>query len=544
MRDNTEIKNAIRKWLKTNPIKTPFLNISLSGELGEGGTAIVFESGNCPDLAVKVLAEPIRTPPTDRYCRFLDEYWRTVTLPPNDCVVRLFHFGEVGIGENQLPYIVMERCQETLDKRYKASPLRSLDEFQKLLDRLLMALDFIHSKGIVHRDIKPKNLLFRANDQLVIADFGIQWFEDELLPRQAETRNDDRLANFGFSAPEQSRPSKDNPPAPRMDLFALGQTLYYCVTGTTISGTGHKRLADVNIDLSPFDPIIDKLVANEPLERFQSVADVQAYLERQKQEEASNSWYFGLEEQFSEMERQTNEFSRRISSTKLAPRVFTRLTNPTEVDLLLEALATDCQSYELWWRYAYLHPEVLSNHEVQGMDDNHNSINEFRKLQNDTWLINGFEIQVAEACICRDRNYKWRHFVVLQLKPMPPFFPKASGSSDNSYTTQAGYAQGQYVPFDLYDLYENPADNLVMLDGREIDLSAPDSNRRTRFLKTAFMFLAPCLSVIIHPESDPYFRAAATELCRLGRIEEEALASLYGLNPKRAPLPDYIKFSL
>lgn len=63
-----------------------------------------------------------------------------------------------------------------------------------------------------------------------------------------------------------------------MDIYALGQILYYCVTGRTIKGSGYHLMSETAPALSNYDLLIDKMVRQEPSERFQSVAEIELFL--------------------------------------------------------------------------------------------------------------------------------------------------------------------------------------------------------------------------------------------------------------------------
>ena len=67
-----------------------------------------------------------------------------------------------------------------------------------------------------------------------------------------------------------------------MDLYALGQTLYYCVTGQVIRGTEYPRFSQVAPALSQYDALIEKLVRHEPADRFRSVQDVRQFIKEQQ----------------------------------------------------------------------------------------------------------------------------------------------------------------------------------------------------------------------------------------------------------------------
>ena len=66
------------------------------------------------------------------------------------------------------------------------------------------ALSHLHSNQIIHRDLKPKNVFFdKSINEYVIGDLGIAHFSDDVFERESKTKPSERMANFGFSAPEQ-----------------------------------------------------------------------------------------------------------------------------------------------------------------------------------------------------------------------------------------------------------------------------------------------------------------------------------------------------
>ena len=151
-----DIKNRILAWIKRyRKVESEFGEIAIGEKIDEGGTALVCACDFAGGTAVKFLAESVSAQST-RYKRFLGEYVNLVRLVPTGVVVPLYYFGAQDIGDDvRVPYIVMECCVETLDRRYRQSKLANRTEFRALLERLLMSLEVIHASGIVHRDVKP-----------------------------------------------------------------------------------------------------------------------------------------------------------------------------------------------------------------------------------------------------------------------------------------------------------------------------------------------------------------------------------------------------
>jgi eukaryotic-like serine/threonine-protein kinase len=192
--------------------------------LGRGGMASVYLARDEElerSVAVKVLAEHLADQP-DFHDRFLREARLAAQLShPN--VVQVFDVGE----EDGSPFIVMECVEgstlaDELQERGRLDP----DEVVDLALQICGGLEHAHAAGLVHRDIKPQNLLLRPDGTVKIADFGIA--------RAAETT---RLTQMGsvmgtaaYLSPEQALGEEVTAAA---DLYSLGCVLYELLTGRT-----------------------------------------------------------------------------------------------------------------------------------------------------------------------------------------------------------------------------------------------------------------------------------------------------------------------
>jgi serine/threonine protein kinase len=192
--------------------------------LGRGGMASVYLARDAElerPVAVKVLAEHLADQP-DFHNRFLREARLAAQLShPN--IVQVFDVGE----EEGKPFIVME-CVEgaTLADELKERERLEPEEVVDLALQICGGLEHAHAAGLVHRDIKPQNLLLRPDGTVKIADFGIA--------RAAETT---RLTQMGsvvgtaaYLAPEQALGEEVTASA---DIYSLGCVLYELLTGRT-----------------------------------------------------------------------------------------------------------------------------------------------------------------------------------------------------------------------------------------------------------------------------------------------------------------------
>ncbi|MGZ3585466.1 MAG: serine/threonine-protein kinase, partial [Ktedonobacterales bacterium] len=194
-----------------------------------GGMAEVYRARDLAlgrEVAVKVLPASLATDP-GYVERFRDEARRVATLDhPN--VVPVYHYGE----EHGLLYLVMPILKESLRDRMAREGVLAPSEAGRIVVQVAAALDAAHNHGIVHRDVKPENVLLNAEGKAHLTDFGISR-EMEFLRKTGNART---LAASGlpvgtpeYMAPEQLRGGEVDQ---RADIYALGAVLYELLTGT------------------------------------------------------------------------------------------------------------------------------------------------------------------------------------------------------------------------------------------------------------------------------------------------------------------------
>jgi hypothetical protein len=126
------------------------------------------------------------------------------------------------------------------------------------------------------RDLKPENILIHGTGVPVVADFGIAHFEQEELYTAVETRDNERLANFQYAAPEQR--IRGRAVDQRADIYALGLMLNELFTGELALGSNPRRIASVAPDVAYLDDIVDSMIRQVPDERPASVDRVKQLL--------------------------------------------------------------------------------------------------------------------------------------------------------------------------------------------------------------------------------------------------------------------------
>ncbi|MBW2523453.1 MAG: protein kinase [Deltaproteobacteria bacterium] len=202
-------------------------------------------------------------------------------------IVRYIAHGRTPAGQL---YLVMEWLEgESLSQRLKRVPL-ALDDCITLGTRVAEAIAYAHQRGVVHRDLKPGNLLLvdREINRLKLLDFGLARLS---AGGAALTRTGAMLGTPGYMAPEQARGEKTIDT--RTDVFALGCVLFRCITGRTVFRGDDllavlaklvledaPRLSEFRPDIPPdLDELMARMLARNPEERPTDGATVLAALE-------------------------------------------------------------------------------------------------------------------------------------------------------------------------------------------------------------------------------------------------------------------------
>jgi serine/threonine protein kinase len=254
--------------------------------LGRGGMAEVYDAIDerlGRSVAVKVLRPELAANPAIRR-RFESEARAAARLShPN--VVAVYDTGE----DAGTPYIVMERLPgETLADRMAAGPVE-VGWLRRVAGDVLAALAAAHAAGIIHRDIKPGNILTAPDGGAKVADFGIAK-SVEADGTGAETATNMLVGTPAYLAPERI----DGRPATfRSDLYAVGVVLYEALTGrkpfagATPLAVAHAvrsgvvtPIADLRPDLDPtLAAVVNRAMAPAPERRFATAAEMRAALE-------------------------------------------------------------------------------------------------------------------------------------------------------------------------------------------------------------------------------------------------------------------------
>src|SRR5581483_1201673 len=245
--------------------------------IGAGGMAAVFKAYQ-PTLdryvAVKVLPAYHARDPV--FVKRFEQEARSVAKLAHPNIVQIHDFGE----QDNISYIVMEHVDGgTLKDRLKRA--LSVPEAADFIIQAAEGLDCAHRNGIVHRDVKPANMLLRRDGYLLLSDFGIA----KILEGTTNlTRVGTGIGTPQYMSPEQGM---GQPVDRRSDIYSLGIVMFHCLTGRvpfTADSPLTITVKHVNEPLPvermvaegvppPIMQVVQKMTAKQPHERYQS-ADV------------------------------------------------------------------------------------------------------------------------------------------------------------------------------------------------------------------------------------------------------------------------------
>jgi serine/threonine-protein kinase PpkA len=248
--------------------------------IGEGGMSRVYlasrESDDEP-LVVKILRSEILSD-KKALARFLEEY----SLIEH---IRSRHVARIhshGLSEEHA-YLVMEFFEGgDLHKRMDGRALQA-DDALRLFRELMFALGDIHEKGILHRDLKPQNMMFRADGSLALVDFGIA----KHIDAADRTGHGEILGTPRYMSPEQVQGRVLDL---RTDIYSAGVLLYQMLTGQHMfDGETAIEVAMHHVNtpppqlpesLEPYQRLLDKLVEKDRDARFRNSDEVIGFLSR------------------------------------------------------------------------------------------------------------------------------------------------------------------------------------------------------------------------------------------------------------------------
>ncbi len=255
------------------------------GKIGSGGMANVYLAQDLileRQVAVKMMSLTFNEDEeSDNLRRFQREALSTTELiHPN--IVNIYD-----VGEGERPYIVMEYVEGTDLKKYiqENHPI-PYSKVIKIMSQILSGISYAHRNGVIHRDIKPHNILIDKEGTVKITDFGIA----VALSQNSITQTNSILGSVQYISPEQAR---GNMVTKQSDIYSLGIVLYEMLTGVVpFEGESAVSVAlkhfqspipslrefDTRIP-QPLENVVLRAAAKDAKDRYGSVSEMQADLE-------------------------------------------------------------------------------------------------------------------------------------------------------------------------------------------------------------------------------------------------------------------------
>ncbi len=247
------------------------------GPLGKGGMATVYRAYQPAldrEVAIKIIAEQFATDVTfvERFRREA----RAVARLRHPNILAIYDFGE----ENQLFYLVMELIDgPTLKDQMHGQPM-PVDKALDYIKQIASALDYANKNGIIHRDVKPSNVLLDNSGRAVLSDFGIA----KMAASNTQLTNTGTgIGTPDYMSPEQAMGEELDA---RSDQYSLGVMLYELLTGRTpftgdtpiavVMGHVSKPLPPANL-INPQIPlsvekVLEKALSKKAVDRYESTA--------------------------------------------------------------------------------------------------------------------------------------------------------------------------------------------------------------------------------------------------------------------------------
>jgi len=263
----------------------------LDGIVGRGGMAEVFRARDIRldrVVGVKTLRDDLARDQTFQ-ARFRREAQSAASLN-HPSVVAVYDTGEDMVGTVPVPYIVMEfvdgrTLRDLLRDDRRLLPERALE----ITDGVLRALDYSHRNGIVHRDIKPGNVMLTRAGEVKVMDFGIARAVADSQMTMTQTAQ--VIGTAQYLSPEQARGERVDA---RSDLYSTGCLLYELLTGRPpFTGDSPVAIAYQHVKEEPVPPsqidpevppwadaIVLKAMRKDPADRYQSAGEMRNDIQR------------------------------------------------------------------------------------------------------------------------------------------------------------------------------------------------------------------------------------------------------------------------
>ena len=254
--------------------------------LGHGGMARVYLGHDVRlkrYVSIKVISPPFRSDPG--YVQRFEREAQAVARLEHPHIVRLYRYGQAnGLLYMAMQYVEGADLESLLDTYRDKDQFIPPDDARRIVGEVCQALDYAHARGVIHRDVKPGNILVDRQGHAYLTDFGLAVLAEPVAGEEH------------FGTPQYMAPEQVLSPAgalPESDLYALGIVLYEMFTGQVPFDGDPAQVAASQVNDPPRAPrsirpeitpaleaVIIKALAKDPRDRYRSGAELAQALER------------------------------------------------------------------------------------------------------------------------------------------------------------------------------------------------------------------------------------------------------------------------
>lgn len=259
---------AVRNIPTVEELAPLFQNYELEELVGAGGMGAVYRARHRKldrHVAIKVLLPDLESDPMFAE-RFLREA-RAMARLDHPGIVRVHDFGEA----DGVFYLVLEYVEGASLRELIGSSRMGPGDALSLVPQICDALQYAHDAGIVHRDVKPENILVDQDGRARIADFGLAKVRDPQTGGVTLTATHQAMGTPHYMAPEQL--SSSGAVDHRADLYSLGVVLYEMLTGDLPIGR-FSAPSERAPSLAAWDPVVLRSLESEPSKRYQAAEEL------------------------------------------------------------------------------------------------------------------------------------------------------------------------------------------------------------------------------------------------------------------------------
>ena len=262
-----------------------FGNYRLVALLGQGGFAEVY-LGQHMRLTLQAAIKVLHTHLTDQEAAHFSQEAETIVKLMHPSIVRILDY-DVQEG---VPFLVMDYAPNgSLRQRYPKGSLVPLPQIISYVKQVADALQYAHEQKVIHRDVKPENMLLGRREEMLLSDFGLA----ALSHSSASLSTQEAIGTLSYMAPEQI----EGHPRPASDQYALGVVVYEWLCGSRPFEGSATEVMVQQLSVSPpplhervptiapaLEQVVLRALAKDPKQRFATITAFAAALEQSSQE--------------------------------------------------------------------------------------------------------------------------------------------------------------------------------------------------------------------------------------------------------------------